>query len=506
MGVEAVKEAERVAIVAVHGVAAHPRYEFQDQVAGDLCRRLNERDGDQTWTFSVINPRGVLESGEDDPRPTISRICHLGDDYDDPKQSFYDVIEAYWSPIDKGATNWFSVLVWILRSVFAPLNTVARVQASLWKQAFDYTFIGGALIIAFVLFGVSLTAVWLSAIHVLNVTGLINNATVGQAINVLNANAVAPGGARIKIVVWIFVGIFGGFLVSQAVAAVVRTWLQRKALHENPMAIWHRAMAISVLVILGGAMIYGMAVARFPKGQMGWAGVGLLIVIFLAFQIGYALLIDFLYGFFGDVQIYTTRDENDARFYGLRDAIMDTAVTAMIDAVTPERVGGQDYDRVIVLSHSLGGTIATDAITRLKQACEQGALTAKQFGKIRAFAMLGSSLEKTRYFFNVAGMTPSVSYEEWRGKAFESIFGSDPALLKAKSGSRIFWANYWYFTDPICDEVKSYADVCHNEQGAHHMTLINPMIHSDYLNDPWVWQSSKDGKHLGLLDIIAPSS
>jgi pimeloyl-ACP methyl ester carboxylesterase len=261
-----------------------------------------------------------------------------------------------------------------------------------------------------------------------------------------------------------------------------------------------------MLVIIGGALIYGMAVARFPKGQMGWDGVGLLVLIFLAFQIGYALLIDFLYGFFGDVQIYTTRDENNAHFYALRDAILDTAVTAMIDALTPERNGGYHYDRVIVLSHSLGGTIATDAITRLKQASEQGAITDAQFAKIRAFAMLGSSLEKTRYFFNVAGATPSVSYEEWRGKAFESIFGGDPSLLAAKSGSRIFWANYWYFTDPICDEVKSYEDVCHNEQGAHHMTLLNPMIHSDYLNDRWVWFSSKDKSHIGLLDIIAPSS
>lgn len=504
MGVEDVSKG--VAIVAVHGVDAHPRYEFQDQVAGDLCMRLNERDGEgkQIWTLSVINPRNVLQRGEDDPRPTITRVCKLGDDYDDPKKDFYDVIEAYWSPIDKGATNWLWVLMWIWRSVFVPLNTTARIDAPFAKQFFDYSFIGGALVLAFVLFAISVTEVWLTGIHVLDITGLISNSTVGQAINVLNANASAPGGARIKIIVWILVGIVGGFLVGQAIGAIVKTWQQRKALSKNRGAIWHRALAIGILTVIGGALIYGMAVAKFPKGEMGWDGVGLLVGIFVAFQIGYALLINFLYGFFGDVQIYTTRDENDARFYGLRDAIMDTAVTAIIEAVTPERIGGQDYDRVIVLSHSLGGTIATDAITRLKQGCEQGALTPEQFGKIRAFAMLGSSLEKTRYFFNVAGETPSVSYEEWRGKAFESIFSSDLAVLSAKSASRIFWANYWYFTDPICNEIESYADVCRNEQGTRHMTLVHPLIHSDYLDDPWVWFSTKDGKHLGLLDIIAP--
>lgn len=502
MGVENVSQG--VAIVAVHGVDSHPRYEFQDQVAGDLCMRLNERDGENTWKIEVVNPKDVLQSGTDDPLPTTTRIIHVGDDVDEPKKTFFDVIEAYWSPIDKGATNWFSILGWILQSVFAPFNTTARVESPFAKQFFDYGFIGGALVVAFILFGISITEVWLSAIHVLDITGLINNSTVGQAINVLNANATAPGGARIKIVVWIFVGAFGAFLVGQALEAIVKTWLQRKELLANRASIWHRALTIGIVVVIGGALIYAMAVVKFPKGSMGWAGVALLVGIFLAFQIGYALLIGFIVGFFGDVQIYTTRDENDARFYKLRDAILDTAVTAIIRAVTPESNGGYDYERVIVLSHSLGGTIATDAITRLKRGCEQGALTAAAFAKVRAFAMLGSSLEKTQYFFNVAGTTPSVSYNEWRGKAYEKLFSDDPKVLAAKRSSRIFWINYWYFQDPICNEIRSYKDVCRNERGSRHITPIHPLIHSDYLDDPWVWKSSKDDKHLGLLDIIAP--
>ena len=64
-----------------------------------------------------------------------------------------------------------------------------------------------------------------------------------------------------------------------------------------------------------------------------------------------------------------------------------------------------------------------------ERACEQGALSAAAFAKVRAFAMLGSSLEKTQYFFNVAGTTPSVSYDEWRGKAYEKLFSDDPKLL-----------------------------------------------------------------------------
>ncbi|MEO9169675.1 MAG: hypothetical protein ABI282_01230, partial [Candidatus Baltobacteraceae bacterium] len=103
----------------------------------------------------------------------------------------------------------------------------------------------------------------------------------------------------------------------------------------------------------------------------------------------------------------------------------------------------------------------------------------------------------------------------------------------------IFWANYWYFQDPICNEIRSYRSylnpgesiesarslrlertgsdewkdgeggrvICRNERGHKHMSLFHPMLHSDYLYDDWFWFSERDpdGKpsHLGALDIIA---
>jgi len=505
MDVEDVSKSEKVALVVVHGVAPHPRYEFQDEVAGDLCTRMNERDGTDTWTIDVINPAHVLHEGEEDPVPTTTRVRRTDDDGPEPAARFFDVIEAYWSPIDKGATNWFLVVLWILRTVFAPFNTVARVQAPVSKQVFDYGFIGGTLVIAFGLFFLSLSELWQSALRILTITGLIEQSSVGQAISILNTNAEVPGGAPVKIVVWVLVGLTGSFLIGQAAAAMLKTWLQRKALLAHPESIWHRVLAIAILTVIGIVLIYGMAIAHFPRGEMGWWGVGFLVVVFLAFQIGRGLLINFIEEFFGDVQIYTTRDENDSRFYGLRDRILDTAVSAIVRAITPEMNGGYDYDRVIVLGHSLGATIATDAITRLRQACEQGAVTEAQFGKIRAFVMLGSSLEKTQYFFDVAGTTPSVSYEEWRRGAYAKLFSSEPDVLMGRAGSRIFWINYWYFQDPICNEVRSYEDVCRNEKGNRHMTLLHPMLHSDYLDDPWFWFSSDDGAHLGAIDVIAPA-
>jgi hypothetical protein len=407
----------------------------------------------------VLNPGNVLPHGADEPRPTISRV-HRRDDEDpaNPSDSYFDVMEAYWSPISKGRTNWLWVVNWILKIVFVPLNTTARYHASWQKQFFDYGYIGGALLLACALFFVSLTAVWQSFLRV---------------------------------------------------------------------------------IALGVAFVYAMALARFPNGTLGWAGVLFLILIFVSFQLGYALLINFMVGFFGDVQIYTTRDENDSRFYELRDRILDVAVDAIMSAVSPQINGGRRYDRVIVLAHSLGATIAMDALSRLYQLCLQGAITREEFSRIRAFVTAGSSLEKTRYFFDVSGITPTASFEYWRNDAYGAIFCKDPAVPDEPNGHGIFWINYWYFQDPLCNQIRSYRSnlepgeslessralreereeqdeaqgesatgrtICRNERGHKRMSLLRPLLHGEYLYDPWFWFSSTDRKgrrHLGALDVIA---
>lgn len=487
----------RVAVVCVHGVAPHPRYEFQDQVSGLLRDRLNERDGDdKKWSVDVVNPENVLAPGVDDPWPTVARVC-AGDDED-----VYDVTEAYWSPLDKGATNSFLVVTWLLRTVFLPFNTVAKINASAKKQLFDYSFIGAALFIASLFFVGSLVALWYSTIHMLKITGLFRQTTVGDTFSALNSTVQAQVGPPISLVWWLLVGIAGAFLFGQALSAIINTIRQRDALLKSGISPWNRLLPISLLTALGFGLILLMADARFAYGSLGWDGVLFLVLVFVAYQAGRAFLVSFIIEFFGDVQIYTTRDENESRFFGLRDEIMDTAVTAIIRAVSPRLNGGREYDRVIVLAHSLGATIATDAITRLRQAAEQGSLTKEEFGRIRAFVMLGSSLEKTRYFFDVAGETPTLSLHEWRAGAYEKIFDDNPALMCGSANDKIFWANYWYFQDPICNEVASYADYCRNERGSRSIDILkgDVVLHSDYLYDPWFWYSN-DG-HLGALDII----
>ncbi len=530
---------ERVALVVIHGVAPHPRYEFQDECAGDLARRLSEVDGPGSWVIDVVNPGNVLKPGDDEPMPTISRVHRVNDDPTNPRSTFYDVMEAYWSAIDKGRTTWWGVVAWMLRVVFVPLNTTARYHATWQKQFFDYGFIGGALALSFGLFFVSLTALWQSFLRILDVTGILRQTAAGDVLTTLNQNANAPGGVPIKIGIWLFVGLIGAFLVSQALNAAWKIVQQRSELKNNSNALWHRTIAIAVLVIGGISFIYAMAVAQFPHGRLGFWGLALIVLIFISFSLGRAILIDFIVGLFGDVQIYTTRDENDSRFYHLRDRILQVSVDAIIRAISPRINGGHVYDRVIVLAHSLGASIAMDALVRVYQLAQQGAITDEEFARIRAVLTLGSSLEKTRYFFDVSGTSPSRSFEQWRNDAYGTIFTCDPAALREKNARGIFWVNYWYFQDPICNEIRSFKSylqpgepmetartlrlqrqgqpewedgtggrpICRNERGSKQLRLTHPFLHSDYLDDDWFWHSTHGpGEtmiHLGALEIIA---
>lgn len=524
-------DAERVAIVVVHGVAAHPRYEFQDQVSGLLTERLNRSAGRDDWTVDVVNPPGSVAPGADQPRPTISRVHRSNDSAGDPKHAFFDVIEAYWSPIDKGKTNWFLILRWLLRSTFAPLNTTARYIASFPKQFFDYGFIGGSLVLAFVLFGISIAYVWQSLSTILHITGIIQTTTSAGVLDALNANVSTTVGLPLKVVAWLLVGIVGAYVITQGGKAIVTTVQQFPILRRDPAALRGRIFAVSVPTVLGALLIFEMARAKFPQGSMGWKGVAFLVVVFVAFELGRGILSDFLVGFFGDVQIYCTHDENTALF-DLRERIIDVTVDAMRRAVSPEQNGGYEYDRVIILAHSLGATIAMDAIIQLYQLKEQGGVSAEDFARIRAFVTLGSSLEKTRYFFDLSTPSRSLSFAQWRDDIYGALFTDDPkALRKPNGGAGIFWTNYWYFTDPICNKIESYRSylrpgealsdgsairaqrrsaeedgeegrvICRNERGTHRMSLIHPLIHSDYLYDDWFWNSSED--HIGALGIIA---
>jgi hypothetical protein len=534
-----VEPPKRIAVVAVHGVLAHARYTFQDQVAQALLGQLGD-----AWTAAVVFPK--TETPLTDPlklaieeSPTIVRLYQKEDNAEHPERTFFDVREAYWSPLDKGKTNAASVSSWLLRTVFAPLNDTARYVERPQKAAWDIVFVGGAIVLALLAFAFALLmALWsLATIACLNGGGgsekcIYYGGILSQLfaslqlltdpkafIGALNGHELAAFG----------LGIVALFLLFQALRATISLLKNRRQLSSERWRVLSRAIVIFVLLVLGLLGVWGaIGLSRVGGSALTVAIVGLALGV-LASYTGRELLVSFIVQFFGDVQIYTTRDENSG-FYVLRAAILARVKEVILETLLA--TGAVEYDRIYVYAHSLGSTIALDAILHLYQQVLSGQIERETFEKIRGFVTFGTALEKTKYFFDATNLTMSQEYEQWRGDLYGPLFTKERSVLEfPNAGSVIFWLNCWYFSDPIADELGSYRSFvpagqppsagtacrarAQSESKGHRvrgrLVALNRerfgncpqhlVTHGDYLGDSWFWRSTGDGD-VGALDVV----
>jgi hypothetical protein len=451
----------RIGVVAVHGVIPQARYAFQDQVADELCKALDAfPTSGGPWQSSVVFQTPQPNAGDTpttDPTdtPTISRVHRASEaDPNAPAGDFFDVREAYWSPIDKGKTTSLGVLRWLLTTVFLPIDDTARYTERFRKVAWDIGFVLSAMLLGSACFVCSLlAAAW--AIGATQMPGVAMPSLL-QALAYVGAPFTLLANLRPGIVGSLLAGVAGAYLAAQAIrAAWSLAHNVRTLVVSDPIQLWSRIGAIAVLSVLAFAgiafCIMAPASGQSPMALSGFA----LVVTVLLFQSGRALLLWFLLNFFGDVQIYTTRDENSV-FFALREQILEL-VTGTIAGVAQCRTNGEPYDRVYVMAHSLGSTIALDALMRIYNAQKAEAVPPEAWARIRAFVTFGTSLEKTKYFFNAWSPTASQAYEEWQNDLYGPIFTSEAsALVTPEQSAGIFWLNCWYFSDFVSDEINSY--------------------------------------------------
>ncbi len=568
------------AVVVVHGVIPHPPYDMQDQCAAQLVQRLPTQVG-LKWTCDVWQPP-VAEKHDPSsqnawtPLRTITRVYQTSatpanpDEPDEasPKHTadnaagdFYDVIEAYWSPLDKGKTTPARVISWMLQAIFLPLNTTARYIASTKKKWFDLRYVGYAFSIALVLLvGTALLAA-LSLAAMANEIGAECDAgsacdpvSLGQAFHALLD--ISSLGQLLSPVVLLFVGVglAGAFLCVQALKAALWLWANWSAFKRDSQRI--KRVETDAAVFIAGAILLLVA-AYFPTST--WAHRFIIVYFVLsagAFVLLRTLLQSFFVNFFGDVEIYTTHDQN-SDFYALREAILTTVTENIGQAMTARDGGKRRYDRVVVLAHSLGSTIAMDAVIRLYTLKEQTKavnLTIEDdFASIRALVTFGTSLEKTRYFFDVNRPSISEAALQFENDLYGVLFTEDPSVLRHPNmrGRGIFWTNLWYHDDPVANEILSYLSfmrpgeplagasetrdelkrssgttpgqtavgqiICYNQRGWQKcaLTASHIIIHGLYLSDDWFWLTpgfnnndpewpELDPKrpHLGVLDVV----
>jgi hypothetical protein len=544
--------AQRVGIVVVHGVTPQQQYSIQDECAAQLCGALNadpywSTAFDHPWVTAVLNPTvpGVATSLE--PHATISRVRLDGDDAERPEHPYFDVVEAYWSPLDKGKTTFTQIVSWLLQTIFVPLNTTARYMSSRPKTAYDVALVTlGILGVVLALAGALLAAVF-SLNRLITIAGHCPPTKPD-----CSGWEVAFDPSQLSsLFSWptllvLALGAVGAVLLAQALKGVLAMYAQRGDIAKQRPAQRRGRVALIACVTVAGALMLAAAALWPVNGTvaMGWPALGF-IVAALCFMGGRTLAQSFIVNFFGDVEIYTTRDEN-VDFYAMREAILSLVTATTVDLCRHglDAHGKPDptiapYDRVFLLAHSLGSTIGLDALMRFWNLCEQDAELVPAFKRLRAFVTFGSPLEKTKYFFDVLNPSPSLSLDQWRSDVYGALFTSNVRELDVPTPAKgIFWGNYWYFKDAVANQLDSYrsfispgtrlADahhkrhlleewfqqhyaasgktmigqsVCRNEQGSKGFVFPEIIPHGEYLLDPWFWHGSAG--HLGVLDVVA---
>jgi hypothetical protein len=546
----------RIGIVATHGVLPQVRYGFQDSVAEALRDALNRSPNvADDWKMSVVLPTSVsrihkerLASGSQasSEPSTISRVHRSSENPDEPTTDYFDVHEAYWSPIDKGQTNTASVLWWLLNTIFLPLNDSARYRERVLKIIWDAGFVivclllgFAAFVFALLTFAVALNAAsetvkWTAGhplpafrlhdlfalIHVergapyLSVDWAPISTAFGYAIQPVNLMSTLSSDAVAVLVA----GFVGAFLLGQGVRAIWSLAFSIPLGKSDALTIGSRLAVIALLLGLAFALIRFEWVFRLPNNGLSLREPGLAIILgVFAFQAGRQLVNWFLVNFFGDVQIYTTRDQN-SRFYALREQILETVTNKIIDVITkmPDQ---KPYERVYILAHSLGSTIALDSLIRIHNLQSEGIVQLDEWKRIRGLVTFGTALEKTKYFFSAWNPTPSESWLQWSDALYGSLFTKDRLTLKTRDarGSGIYWQNCWYFSDFVSNRIWSYKSASQPQANqtsddrlvAENRGRFGPFFpfgpylitHTHYIDHQWFWHGTGTDD-FGVLDVL----
>ncbi len=169
----------------------------------------------------------------------------------------------------------------------------------------------------------------------------------------------------------------------------------------------------------------------------------------------------FIVGAIGDIAIYTTTDMK-SKHYEIRRRILEGAVrklTSLVESTKPE------YDRVIVVGHSLGSVIAYDTLNRLNHALNEGRVSPELAKKLQGLVTFGSPLDKTAFFFRERSQRHQYIRQQiirhYHGFKAKDLSGGQAPPRTLDSDVKpmldhIRWLNFWDPKDPISGPLDFY--------------------------------------------------
>jgi hypothetical protein len=526
-----------IAIVGVHGISPIQQYGFQDQLATGLLGYLNalEQAGAsrRTWIATPYWPRETNDEKSPVLKPSALRLhCDDEPDPENPRGRVYDVYEGYWSPYSKGKTNIAKLLAWLLNCTFLATSSTAKIPASWGKLGWDLSYVFGALFMVVVFLALGFTAGTFAWGQFLALFGDAPSPRPLLDFAAFFAVILQPLTELKKLpsVGWfqLAVDVVLSYLVCQ-LYIVTRTRIDTRARTKElrrdgtvggrfeqqtiDAENFHSVMAAVFAGVVVLLLALDVLILQHYHPDAFWAIMwhGVWLVAAIGFFQKARSIADFVVeDVLGDVQVYCTHDCNSA-FYRIREQIIEAVTNAILGAlkaVDRTGTGSPLYEKIHVVGHSLGTTVALDALIRVRQFVEEESVERSEWGRIRSFTTFGTALEKTRFLLDVRNPTVSAAQQQWKNDTYGRFFTLDRSALGGPDNGRgIFWSNHWYFNDIVANKIVSYKSdvhpgpsfawtgaktdhpICEDNQIANGRPIWN-FVHSDYIGDPLFWKNA----------------
>lgn len=459
------KPRSHVAVVFFHGIGRQRNYEMTAQLLESLDDWVfaNYRARDPGFAVPRLDIRTrrelLLGVKDKDDESTVS----LQADYLGTRVRFY---EGYWAPATVLGTSALSAFVWLMRQLLRPLG----VLRTPWRS---YARLRRGDLLRF------------ASRNSTEETGT-NQEPDGR-----DADQVTRDARQLVNLYRRFVaqrefkrGTFREFLGFIRSAQADAEHQQRLVALARRWRRWHlrvelrhlATFAFIGLSVAAGVVLFIVGIVHF----LAWAS-GIPLLTRLAFKdtlepnvrnaVGLLGLIlsalgisSFFRDYVGDIQQFVTYEEAQP-LYERRRRVLEMAERTLRHVLLDPHC-----ERVVVVAHSLGTSIALDAILQLR-GCNQAANPTANadevmkgplpLTRIQHFITCGSPIDKINYFFAALRST-SRSYES----LIESLRGDISTVPFSRSGRQpyVHWINFWDRGDPISGPIETVAGNVVREQ------------------------------------------
>ncbi len=486
------------AVVYVHGMGSQRRNEEVSNLI-DQLDKFSHRVSDLDMLGKLSDIQAHLEGSRVDEEKNISFISTTHRKRTGDETQIVRFYEAYWAPIMAGGSSVPEVLKWIFLQVLAPIKTIRqpwRSQArlrrtaliSLWHNMSDkrkakYGYKKEHLERVLKLYddfeGLDARRQFKKGSH------KDFRSYIGQQQQVLqqeleekrksNLTKKQQKETRKKL---------QETQEENILTLLVRQWKRHYLIGEvfNEFVL----LTLFVALALGAAAFFGAAVmllnalvaidtSNLPFQldlEVSYKNVLTVVGIFVG-SIG---ITSFLKNYLGDVQMWATYTETDEKYLRRKKVVKEAS-----DIFHHVLLDHDHCDRVIVVAHSLGTSVAHDAlleIGRYNRARNIGGapiISPLPLIRIEHFISLATPVDKIYYFFE-----NYKSKSHRYNRVVEQIRGDISEVPFAKNSKRqIHWINFWDAADIISGSIESPHNANHID-----LRVDNYQVYNRWFPDP----------------------